>query len=113
MWWAAYSPGTQVFQYESTMDTWTPRGNISWAGHLLTWILMVVRTAVGGQGGRPWSLAFLLPPLTILDPSRYQHAGRLLDLVRILSTFHFHIFTARPAVDFEKVCLSRHPSLSL
>ena len=31
----AYSPGTQVLQYEPSMDTWTPRGNITEAraGH--------------------------------------------------------------------------------
>ena len=27
----AYSPGTQVLQYEPSMDTWTPRGNITGA----------------------------------------------------------------------------------
>ena len=25
----AYSPGTQVLQYEPSMDTWTPKGNIT------------------------------------------------------------------------------------
>ena len=31
----AYSPGTQVLQYEPSMDTWTPKGNITGgrAGH--------------------------------------------------------------------------------
>ena len=28
--WRAYSPGTQVLQYEPSMDTWTPKGNITW-----------------------------------------------------------------------------------
>ena len=27
----AYSPGTQVLQYEPSMDTWTPKGNITGA----------------------------------------------------------------------------------
>ena len=27
--WRAYSPGTQVLQYEPSMDTWTPKGNIT------------------------------------------------------------------------------------
>ena len=31
----AYSPGTQVLQYDPSMDTWTPKGNITGAraGH--------------------------------------------------------------------------------
>ena len=27
----AYSPGTQVLQYDPSMDTWTPKGNITGA----------------------------------------------------------------------------------
>ena len=29
----AYSPGTQVLQYEPSMDTWTPKGNITGGRH--------------------------------------------------------------------------------
>ena len=56
----------------------------------------------------------LLASLTILDASRHQHGGRLLDLVRILCVdLRFHIFTSGPTVGFEKVSLSMQPSLSV